>query len=1093
MTEFISGSSGTGKGSCIIEKIRERLGNGKKKYLIVPEQQTVLWEARICRALPASSALELEVVNFKRLADTVFRTTGGLSRVFTGEAKKILMMWNAVSSVRDSLTIYGSSEGHDERYVASLLETLSELRRRGVSPSALDEAREQLDGGGNSELVKKLSDISLIFSAYSALEEGSGSSDPDYALEMLAKVLREQRFFEGTDVFFDSFYSLTPVESEILYYIMRDAGDVFMTFTLDSTSRGVHFDHIKKFYNSALSYAARCSREVSRITLEGNKKCVCGDLLYLEKNLWDFSAPKYDGICDSVKVIRCLDRYEEARAAGAEIERAIHEGLRLSEIAVIARDIEAYRGIIDVRLDSLNIPYHLSKRSGITTSPVLTFVTSLLEAVTDGAKAETVVKLVKTGLCPVTERESDDFEEYVFTWNIRGKKSYLSDEEWRMNPAGFRSGISDWGHTVLEDANTVRKLIKGPLCEMFSLFSSGSAPIVEICKKIYSILVSFGAGESLASDAEELRRLGRTDEADKLDKYFSAVVDSLSAMAVTIPDKEVSPDTFSRLFFAVASSFDVASIPASLDVVTLGSATGVRAENVKLAILIGCSEGEFPASPSQRGFFTESDKETLESVGVILSDGKELEQSEELFRFWRCVTMPSEKLVVTYHVSGEEASSTPSVGASQILRLTEAPLYDWSEISKQDSVWSVHSARDAAVFVGGDTAKAVRDISDEFPEAYYQSDMNAPLSAEGDRIDVDVSRELAKRRLHLSQTKIDRFSECPFSYFMEFGLKLERSERAAITAVNIGTIVHRTLELFFTRSSGLELAPDDERIEKMTADAIKDAVAEATEGSSASSRQKFLFKRLNRYVLVLIKDLVSEFSETKFRPVAFEVKMSEDDMALSPLEYAASSGRKVVLTGTIDRVDTYTSGGKTYVRVVDYKTGQKHFSRSDIQKGLNLQLMIYLFTLWKGKDCKFRQDISKGGEIVPASMIYLPVVNEVSSDTLPSTFDEAKKLAYTKSKRSGLILNDNDSLYAMGCEEKGKYRPSNRDASVSLEEFEQLYEQVKEVIEKISDEITEGVCRSDPADMSSYGPCSRCGMKPVCRHIGERRENGEQD
>ena len=874
---------------------------------------------------------------------------------------------------------------------------------------------------------------------------------------------------------------------------MRDADDVFMTFTLDVSSRGVHFDHIKKFYNSALSYAARCSREVTRVTLEGNKKCERGDLLYLEKNLWDFSAPRYDGKCDSVKVIRCLDRYEEARAVGAEIERALHDGMKYSEIAVIARDIEAYRGIIDVRLDALDIPYHLSKRVGIATSPVLTFVTSLLEAVSDGAKAETVVKLVKTGLCPVTDRESDDFEEYVFTWNIRGKKAYLSDEDWRMNPAGFRCGVSTWGQVVLEDANTVRKLIKGPLGEMFSLFSSGTAPVVEICKKIYSVLVSFRIGESLSSDAEELRRLGKADEADRLDKYFSAVVDALSAMAVTIPDKEVAPDTFSRLFFAVASSFDVSSIPASLDVITLGSATGVRAENVKLAILIGCSEGEFPAPPSQRGFFTDNDKETLESVGVILSDGKEIEQSEELFRFWRCVTMPSEKLVVTYHVSGEEATSPPSVGAGQILRLTGAPLYDWSEISKKDSVWSVRSAKDAAVFVGGNTAKAVRDISDEFPEAFFNSDMNAPLSAEGDRIDGDVSRELAKRRLYLSQTKIDRFSECPFSYFMEFGLKLERSERAAITAVNIGTIVHRALELFFSRTSGLEISPDDERIEKMAADAIKDAVAEATEGSSASSRQKFLFKRLNRNVLILIKDLITEFSETKFRPFAFEVGMSEDDGALFPLEYTASSGRKVVLSGTIDRVDTYTSGGKTYVRVVDYKTGKKHFNRSDIQKGLNLQLMIYLFTLWKGKDCGFRRSISKDGEIVPASMIYLPVVNEISSDVMPSDFGEAKKLAYSKSKRSGLILRDDDALCAMGCEEKGKYCPGNSDSLVSLEEFEQLYEQVKEVIVKISDEITEGVCSSDPADMSMYGPCSKCDMKPVCRHIGERRENDEQD
>ena len=1058
MTELIIGSAGSGKGERIVDAIRSRLGNGRKKYLIVPEQQAVLWEARACRSLPASAALELEIVNFKRLADTVFRSVGGLYRVYTGEAKRILTMWRALGAVKDSLKVYKAAEGHEEKYISLFLDVARELATHSVGIDRLDEASERTEGA----LSDKLSDLSLVLSAYRAMSEESESADPDRVLDSLAKTLRTSEFFKGCDVFIDSFYSFTPVENEILYYIMRDAEDIVITFTL---GEGPHFDHVRKFYRTVLRLAAACSREVTKVTLGENRRTDRRDILYLEKNLWNFTAPKNPEPDGAVSVIRCRDRYEEARAVGARIERLVHEGASYSDIAVVARDIENYRGIIDTRLDALEIPYYLSKRNSVAASPVLTFIVALLEAVHDGCRLESVVKCLKTGVFPLSTREVSCFESYAETWNIRGARAYLRETDWEMNPAGYRAELSERGAAVRTDANEVRRAFAKPLSELSPLFGGKTAKVVDICKTLYGIMEALDVFSRVADEGDE-----------EAVKSSSAVVDALSALACTVPDEEVSASSASRLIYAVASSFDVGSIPCGVDVVTLGSASGLRIENVKHVILVGCAEGEFPASVEDHGFFSNAEAERLGSLGIELSDGEEAERNEELFRFWRCVTMPSESVTVTYPASGDDGARAPSIGTRQVIRLTGCEVRDYAEMPIADSVWSERGASDAALSGDASVASALDALG------MGKRSLSSALSADEDSVGEDFAKSLTKQRLALTQSRIDKFSECPFSYYMRYVLKLDEPRSAEVGAVDVGNLVHRVLELFFKRTAMREFPIPEAESEALVDEIIGEYLSEIMRGAEATSRQRYLFARLRRNVLVLVRSLMDEFSKTEFRPYRFELPMSGGEESPAPLEFVSSAGTKVTLYGTIDRVDVFGDGAREFVRVVDYKTFGKTFKMSDVQKGMNLQLLIYLFTLWKGGESRFREELSRGREIMPAGMIYLSSSPDSASSDVPVTPDEALALASGTVGRSGVLLDDPLSLRAMGAGEKGLY--SDRRCSVlSLDELEDLYGEVEKVIVQISNSIQSGDCASRPAGTPSALPCRYCKMKPVCRHI----------
>ena len=104
----------------------------------------------------------------------------------------------------------------------------------------------------------------------------------------------------------------------------------------------------------------------------------------------------------------------------------------------------------------------------------------------------------------------------------------------------------------------------------------------------------------------------------------------------------------------------------------------------------------------------------------------------------------------------------------------------------------------------------------------------------------------------------------------------------------------------------------------------------------------FTVERIKSLLLDVIKNIGLEFAQSKFEPVAFEQKISVDS-EIKPLKIPVDDGN-IMIIGTIDRVDIFRKDDKAYIRVIDYKTGKKTFALSDILYGLNMQMLLYLFS-----------------------------------------------------------------------------------------------------------------------------------------------------
>lgn len=1091
MIEFVCGRAGSGKSEYILTSLRRALEEGKERLiLIVPEQQAVIWETRVARDLPPSASLHLEIVSFTRLCNLVGRTYGGLAENCITKGGKAALMWTAIRSLSNSLQVYGKSRA--ERTVPSILSAVSEMKRSGVTPAMLQAAADHLESEGEgSHLVARARDLALIASTYTKLVTDRYDDSED-ALSHLAERLRTDRFFENRHVFVDSFFSLTPVEELIMQRILRQAESVHITFACPAEKTAEpQFASPRSFFKKMKDAARQAGREYTTVSLTENHRAGSPRLAYLEKHLWDFSAAPYTPSVDdkaAVRAIRVADRYEEAEAIACRIRSLVESGARYGDIAVIARSADKLRGILDTALTRHEIPHFLSERTDISTKPAARLLLAALAVVSGGWRREDVILCAKTGLCSLTDAECDALELYTQTWHIRGIRSFSTP--WVGNPDGYVDTMSARGKKILTHANKGRDKLIPPLSHFAEVFAHSTAPVPEIARACYELLCEFHVWDSLHRTAEDLARQGRAKEASEYAQLWDMLMDALDTLAEALPEAQADAQAFTALLRQVLSSMNIGSIPGGMDEVVIGSADQVRLGEIPHVILSGVVEGEFPAATADDGFFSDADKILLEGEGVILSAKTEDRMKEELLWFYRAFCLAHHSVTLFLPMTDNGSSCTPSLAAQRIQALlSDMEVENFAAHGPEDTLFSPADARgQARLLRGTDAGEAL--IRMGVLEANAVS--IRPLRAKAEAISEETAALLFPREISLTQSRLDSFIQCHFGYYCKYLMRLDEEKTASLAQTNVGTFVHRVLELYFAAQNGNPLPTEEKVLREETDRIVTQVIKEILPEGDPSGRAKYLFSRLTRSVYPILSSLSREFAQSRFRPTFFELPVgTSDESSVPPIHIPTENGHTVYLTGIVDRLDTWQDGDTTYVRVVDYKTGAKKFHREDVEIGINIQLLLYLFSVLRCPSGEFREKLTgkSDGEVRAAGAIYLSArPGETDADTLLSR-EEASLLAEKNADRSGVLTDDEHVLRAMEAELEGKYIPYRKDnkrynADLSEAEMAAMEQTMLDTVARVGAEMCSGAAGAVPQILHSEDPCKYCAMKEICRTAG---------
>ncbi len=1088
MIRFYYGAGSIQTNNALLNAIRASLASGGEVLLLVPEQQTVSVERRMLQEFPPAAQLHFEVVNFSRLANRTFRVLGGHRFHTATGAVRALLMWRALSDLSPLLTRY-AGHAKETRLCDMMLQTATRCRAHRIGANELLAAADKLDR--TEPLRDKLTDIGTVLGAFEgALAAKFDNGDDD--LDRLAELVRENgTLFANTHVFVDSFHDFTGQEYAVLEAIATHAASLSFTLPQDGPSHeGLHLETAARTQRTLRRMADRLSLEVEFVRPTPKKPQTARE--YLAANLFCMDAEKAPlGLLEApdVSLTLCATPFAEADAAAAKIHELVRNGCRYRDITLVVRDANAWGGILDAALEREGIPFYLSEKTDVTVRPLIKMILLALRIHKHAFRDQDVIAYAKTGLCGALSDDINCFEEYVNLWHPRGMAAY--EAPFSRNPDGFTAERTPRGERILAGANATREIIFAPLCELFSALERAQN-VTDMCRALYAYLDALHVREQMSASAAAMLAAGNRREAEELSRLYTVTVEALEELSAALGEEKLSTAELLDALQLVFSRTDIGTIPTSTDEVTIGSADMLRADRPRHVLVLGLNEGCFPRPVKDDDLIGESERERLAALDLHLPGARAEQSSNELFFIHRVFCAPYEGLYLSYSkASANGGTLMPSIAVTRTKKLLSMREDVFEQRAPLDSIYTSAAALDRLCDFEHAEREALTALLCELdvPAAHT---LSRPVSAPCATVDGKTASDLFDH-MRVSASALERYTSCRFAYYCERILALREKKSNAPSHMDTGNFIHHVLEHALASAKAKEngfASLTGEEIDTMVnriATTYRDELIRAN--SELTPRSDALLSRLTTVAKLVVHSLAAEFGDAAFTPAVSEFNLADTD-ARPYLDLP--NGKRVDLAGKIDRIDVWRSeAGEAFVRVVDYKTGEKSFSQKDVAKGSSLQMPLYLMKLCDKPYPALNEKLGlpPDTKLSPAGVTYFS--SKVKMESTPSRKDAALVMREAEENmvRSGVVLNREDVLDAAS-KSANPAIIGKPDSDVRLDEdgFGALFSDLVTAITDITEDMRSGNASAAPQMRDRRSPCNGCDFAAVCRAAQKTKE-----
>lgn len=1083
MLRLILGRAASGKTTYVRKILAEKAVSGESAVLIVPEQFSFESEKAIIEMLGAKKASEISILSFTSLSKKILNEYKPDRKPPVTDAAKTVIMSLTLEALSEQLEIFkGCSRNNSS--VSELLHITDELIQCDVSYDKMNEAAVE---SGNNILVKKAHEIELIATLYSSLLTEKFSDDR-YMINAAAEIIAEKKLFSGKTVIFDEFSGFTAQQNLILAEIFKQSDDVYVTQCAD----GIHdysegtgaFSYAIDNINKLISLAKKNNVAVAEpVILDNSGRYKSEAIAYLEKGVYEHCPDVFEGDCPEVTVAVARNLYEECEFAAMSAKKLVREkGLRYRDIVIVSRNNE-YNRYLPFALKKYDIPVFEDTRRNLGEEIIVIYALCALTLAAESFTTDCMFRYLKTYIGPVNEDDISLLENYVLMWQI-DYNGWLRD--WTGHPDGLGNEFDDNARERLAYLNEIRKKAVLPVLKLREKLSDADG--YSCTKALYEFLIETKADKNLLRFAMQLE----SETAYECERSWDEFMSVLSLLAETIGERSITPLRYSELFKIMIASSDIGDIPGGLDEITVGDAERIRVSAKKALFIVGANEGEFPAMGKESFVLTDNERRLFKNQGVEIGTDSVDGMRKERLRVYTTVSIPSDYLYISYsagNIKGDEKSPSEIVlMARKILpNLREVDVSLLEPVYKIESGKSAFESAARHFYENNVYSASVKKYVSE-NESFSDMIQSVERAANKDEIrfeNKETAENLFGKNMYISPSRVEEYYKCPFKYFCRYGLKAYPLNKVAFDPRQNGLLIHFVLENLVSEYGGEKLFTMESKERRQAVSDVTDRYIEKYIGSKDSIEKRLLYslERSKDTICEIIERLAPRFSECQF--VIRDVELEIGNMAeVRPYEIEIPGGGSVMLHGVVDRVDTMTNeDGKTYLRVLDYKSGGKDFKLNDVLSGLNIQMLVYLM-------CLFENGKERYGDFVPAGILYVSAKAGQNKLARNANDEDIAKERIKQGKMNGIVLGEDDVLIAMEGGGSGNMlnakfdKNGNVTGSVyNLNGFRLLHKAVDNIVREMASSLHEGKVDALPIFGSSYkNICGYCDYKYVCCH-----------
>lgn len=1066
----IHGGRGAAIWPALEKQVKEAREQEKCCLLIVPEQYTLQAEKDLLTGLQLKGFFDIEVFSYSRFIQRLFLLYNPTHQKRVDGNGKNIAMARALLKCKKDLRYYARSADR-KGFISQSGEWIADMKRAEISPSQLEEYVKSLP---DSAYKDKISDLSLAYSAYAKILAGKFVDSEDVLARAITAV-SASGIVHNKEVFVYGFDVITDDFARLLCAITQHSLSVHVYLTMDR-EEAPDGDCFSPVRDSAERLRTRLRQQNLRrewLWCEEKDSSAPEDLIYLEKHLLRPSPVPFDAVPQHISLFTAATPYAEVHYIAQQVLTLLDDGAQPDDISILCGDMAQYAPLFETIFHAYGIPCYVALKEPLASHGLIRLLLSAVRAVTSNYRQEDMLSLIKSGFTPLDEETVWALENYMIRYGISGKR-------WHQP---FTRG-SETEREVPEKAREVLSPLLLNLQSSIREARNGAQSLTALM----DFLIGCDAYHALLKQEEALMRLGLESQAVRARQVWSHLLALFEQMNEIAGESRIAGSVMTTWLEAGLIDESLSALPPAAGMVMIGEIGNLIVHSPR--ILFACALSSNLDEGKEKGLLSPEEK-ALASEDMHAYLGMSLRERDRMAELdvWKVLSAPSHMLFVSHAQANQAGSALRPAQAIATLRRLFPAMMEYGGV--QSAQGALHPLAPLPALDEIGVKLRTGTLSGEWLDTWkwlLKNESTRPtalslLSAARDELPPDfltpqLAQQLFTDRV-VSISRLESFAACPYSHFVQYGLRPQERKEWQIERSETGVFYHAAMEGFTKALTADQRWPHITRKEcDQLMDAALSPLTESwqdhimTDTARAKAEGKRYINVCKRVAWAFTKGAV----QSDFRPAQGEIAFGYPG-GPPALTLDLADGSRVYVRGRIDRVDRFETEDSVYMRVVDYKSGAQSLDPARIWMGMQLQLLLYLEAMLQTEP-----------DSIPAGAFYQwmgdPLIDQNKKGLIESEI--AKKLCL-----KGVMLSDvqviewmdhgkppvgiEDVLKKDGTVKKGKL-------ACTLEELQSLIALAHRTAVKLTEEIRRGQIDASPVcDKSNITHCKYCKFAGVCR------------
>ncbi|MDO5047214.1 MAG: PD-(D/E)XK nuclease family protein [Anaerococcus sp.] len=1075
----------------IYKLIEKDLREGRKAILLVPEQYTLQTDINLMDNISSKTVIDAKVLSYSSLRSFILGKIGLDQGDFLSKNGKIMVLTRVLQDLDKDLNLFSNKSSNID-FIQNIGSLISSIKDNVFDQDFFDRIRENAD-----DLTRiKFEELKLIYDKYQDMIRDKFVDGEDGISFMVGKI-DQCDFLEGVNFYFDKFESLSDLKLSLVDALVKRGNEVTFSLSLDRAYLNANRFSDKEYFDSAINLYSKLNmiENTENVFLKEDPK-LGPDLRHLANNFERFTYDKYQGQVKNIKFIENPTTKNEVYTLAIVINKLIKkQGFRYKDIGIYVSDEEEYTNQVSKVFNSFNLPIYMDRQRKLADNHISKSFLALLRLITYKFRQEDLSYFLRSSIFTY----GNDFDEKVLVFQnfianrkIRGDM-VLDDKYFTLDYEFYENLYKDDRQKSYKLQEKLREYelindLRDKLLDLISpLLALEEIKVSHLLMKIYQVLSNDSIKNGIRSYQRILEAMGRLDDYKENDQVWDKFIGILEEINKLMGDRTLSLKEIYILIETAAKDINIGIIPPTKDHIIVTSFKRARIEDKKINFVLGLNDAFFPSKANHDLIISKENIESLKDFDIDFKALDEDFEEREKLNLYKIITS-SQRLYLSYSLSDKDGEvinksivldGIMSIFSDKDGKIPRENMIYGSSLEFSDLKFSYEKVKEYSLGILRSLIKDTRvgDMDKQRAKAfmtYLESRGEDTMIKKG--LYYTNNKENLREPLNLfgkdyfNVSELETYARCPYKHFVSFGLRPKFEDSYQVDNLEVGNIIHKIFEEISKSIKDIDDLKSED-VEAILIEKFNQAISENLDKTrKADPKNKFILNNILNSSKRNTGKLVGQIRDGDFKIYGLEEDFGYED-SLLPKVYVDKDN---YLRGRIDRIDKAGS----YVRIIDYKSGDKKFKIVNLLNGLDLQLLVYMMAL---RD-------NKKEVMVPIGSFYMPLADEIKSIKDSYSAESIKESLKDRFRLNGLIVDIDkgvfdllDSKHRDDIENSPLIDMKNSDL-LSEKDLGLLEQFAKDLVSKYIGEIKGGEINLRPlAYDENRNECQYCDFKGICK------------